>query len=145
MNDLRVVLDTNVVVSAMLLPGSVPRRALDKGLDQGSILISIPVLLEIAEVLTREKFDRYLTESERLRFLVALLKETELIEIREQIDVCRDPKDNKFLELAICGKADFIITGDDDLLDLDPFRGLRIITPRDFLEASSQPPQPSLH
>ena len=145
MNDLRVVLDTNVVVSAMLLPGSVPRRALDRGLDQGSILISIPVLLEISELLTREKFDRYLTESERLRFLVALLKETELVEITEQIDVCRDPKDNKFLELAICGKADFIITGDDDLLDLDPFRELRIISPRDFLEASTQPPQPSPH
>jgi len=144
-NDLRVVLDTNVVVSAMLLPGSVPRRALDRGLDQGSILISIPVLLEISELLTREKFDRYLTESERLRFLVALLKETELVEITEQIDVCRDPKDNKFLELAICGKADFIITGDDDLLDLDPFRELRIISPRDFLEASTQPPQPSPH
>ena len=145
MNDLRVVLDTNVVVSATLLPGSVPRRALDKGLDQGSILISIPVLLEIAEVLTREKFERYVTESERLRFLVALLKETELVEITEQIDVCRDPKDNKFLELAICGEADFIITGDDDLLDLDPFRGVRIITPRDFLEASTQPPPPSPH
>ncbi len=142
---MRVVLDTNVVVSAMLLPGSVPRRALDRGLDQGSILISIPVLLEISELLTREKFDRYLTESERLRFLVALLKETELVEITEQIDVCRDPKDNKFLELAICGKADFIITGDDDLLDLDPFRELRIISPRDFLEASTQPPQPSPH
>ncbi len=107
MTDLRVVLDTNVVVSATLLPGSVPRRALDKGLDQGSILISIPVLLEIAEVLTREKFERYVTESERLRFLVALLKETELVEITEQIDVCRDPKDNKFLELAICGESRF--------------------------------------
>ena len=76
---------------------------------------------------------------------MALLKETELVEITEQIDVCRDPKDNKFLELAICGKADFIITGDDDLLDLDPFRELRIITPRDFLEASTQPSPPSPH
>ena len=142
---MRVVLDTNVVVSAMLLPGSIPRRALDKRLDEGSILISIPVLLEIAEVLTREKFERYVTESERLRFLVALLNETELVEITEQIDVCRDPKDNKFLELAICGEADFIITGDDDLLDLDPFRGVRIITPRDFLEVSTQPPPPSPH
>ncbi len=63
MNDLRVVLDTNVVVSAMLLPGSIPRRELDKRLDEGSILISIPVLLEIAEVLTREKFDKYLFEN----------------------------------------------------------------------------------
>ncbi len=96
-------------------------------------------------MLTREKFDKYLTESERLRFLVALLKETELVEITEHIEVCRDPKDNKFLELAICGKADFVITGDDDLLDLDPFRELRIITPRGFLEDSTQPPPPLPH
>lgn len=141
---LRVVLDTNVVVSALLLSVSVPRQAFDKALDQAEIIISTPVLLELAEVLARDKLNKYLTEQERMRFLVALLKESELVEIREQISDCRDPNDNKFLELAVCGNADVLVTGDDDLLVLDPFRGIPILTPRDFL-SFTQPRPPSPH
>jgi putative PIN family toxin of toxin-antitoxin system len=128
------VLDTNVIVSALLLPDSVPRRAFDKALDHGTIIISTPVLLELAAVLTRDRLNKYLTEQERMRFLVALLKEAELVDIAQQINDCRDPNDNKFLELAVCGKADVIVTGDHDLLDLNPFREIRLINPRDFLE-----------
>ena len=81
MNDLRLVFDTNVIVSAALLAGSVPRQAFDKALDEGTILISASVLLELAEVLSRKKLNKYLLEEERMRFLVALLKETQLIEV----------------------------------------------------------------
>jgi putative PIN family toxin of toxin-antitoxin system len=132
-NDLRFVFDTNVIVSAALLAGSVPRQAFDKALDEGKILISVPVLLELAEVLSRKKLNRYLLEEERMRFLVALLKETELVEVVETISDCRDAKDNKFLELAISGKADCIVSGDSDLLILNPFREIPILTPREFL------------
>jgi putative PIN family toxin of toxin-antitoxin system len=90
-------------------------------------------LLEFAEVLAREKLNKYLREEERMRFLIALLKETELIEITERVSDCRDENDNKFLELALSGKADCIISGDDDLLVLNPYRGVSIINPRDFL------------
>jgi putative PIN family toxin of toxin-antitoxin system len=139
---LRIVLDTNVVVSALLLSDSVPRQAFDKAIDDGEVVISTPVLIDLAEVLARDKLNKYLTEQERMRFLVALLKASELVGITEQIHNCRDPSDNKFLELAVCGNADVIVSGDDDLLVLNPFRGIAILTPRDFL-SFSLPSQPS--
>jgi len=135
---LRFVFDTNVIVSAALLAGSVPGQAFDKALDKGRILISVPVLLELVEVLSRKKLNKYLLEEERMRFLVALLKEAELVEITEAVTDCRDAKDNKFLELAVSGEADCIISGDDDLLVLSPFRGIPILTPREFLSDLSE-------
>ena len=108
---MRSVLDTNVIVSAALLKESIPRQAFNKALDEGEVLISVPVLLELAGVLSRKKLDKYLLEDERMRFLVALLREAELVEITETITDCRDAKDNKFLELALSGKADYIIAG----------------------------------
>lgn len=142
---MRVVLDTNVVVSALLLPHSVPRQAFDKAVYHGETIVSTPVLIELAEVLTRDKLNKYLTEQERMRFLVALLRETELVSITQQINECRDPDDNKFLELGVCGNADVLVSGDDDLLVLNPFRGIDIVTPRDFLSGLTQPPRPSPH
>lgn len=127
------VFDNNVLVSAVLL-GGVPRNAFDKLLDTGTILVSVPVLLELAEVLNREKFDKYVTHDERMRFLVSFLKVAEIIEISETITVCRDPKDDKLLELAVSGNADFLVTGDKDLLALNPFREVDIITPREFFD-----------
>jgi putative PIN family toxin of toxin-antitoxin system len=78
---LRFVLDTNVIVSALLIPDSTPRRAFDKALHEGAILISHPAMLELADVLGREKLNKYLLESERMRFLVGLLKEVELVHV----------------------------------------------------------------
>ncbi len=137
MNNERVrgVFDNNVLVSGALLAG-VPRQAFDKLLDNGTVLISVPVLLELAEVLNREKFDKYVTHDERMRFMVGFLKVAEMIETGETIAVCRDPKDDKLLELAVSGNADFLVTGDKDLLVLNPFRGVKIITPREFLDTN---------
>jgi putative PIN family toxin of toxin-antitoxin system len=129
----RGVFDNNVLVSAALL-GGVPRQAFDKLLDNGTVLISIPVLLELAEVLSRPKFDKYVTHDERMRFLVGFLKVAEIIEINQTIAICHDPKDDKLLELAISGNAGFLVTGDKDLLVLNPFQGVEIITPREFLD-----------
>ena len=133
---MRGVFDNNVLVSAALL-GGVPRKAFDKILDNGIVLVSVPVLLELADVLNREKFNKYVTHDERMRFMVSFLKVAELIEISETIIACRDPKDDKLLELAVCGNADFLVTGDKDLLVLNPFRRIEIITPREFLEKAS--------
>ena len=63
-----------------------------------------------------------------------LRHKAEIINITEKIDICREPKDNKFLELAISGNATHIITGDKDLLEFHPFRGIPILTPKQFLE-----------
>ena len=64
------------------------------------------------------------------------MREAELVEITETVAACRDPKDDQILELAISGNADCIVTGDDDLLTMNPFRGIAIIAPADFLRVS---------
>jgi predicted nucleic acid-binding protein len=75
---LRFVFDANTIVSALLLPDSTPRQALDRALDQGKILISMPGLLELNEVIARKKFDRYLSEEKRKEFLAALVKQRDI-------------------------------------------------------------------
>jgi putative PIN family toxin of toxin-antitoxin system len=129
----RFVFDVNVLVSAALFKNSKPRRAFDKAIDNGTIIISVPVLSELNEVLDREKFKKYIAVEEKRIFLSLLFKEAALEEIVEEIEVCRDPKDDKDLELAVSGKAKFIITGDKDLLVLNPFRGINIVKPEAFL------------
>ena len=89
---------------------------------------------EIAEVLRRSKFDRYVKRKTREEFLRAFILEAVFVEIIKTIQVCRDPKDNKFLELAVNGNTSHLITGDEDLLTLNPFQGISILTPNQFLE-----------
>lgn len=136
---MRFVFDTNTIVSALLLPDSKPRQALDRALDLGKILLSMPALLELNDVIVRKKFDKYLSEEKRKEFLASLVKQAEFLAVNEQITDCRDAKDNKFLELAVCGEADCIVSGDDDLLVLNPFRGISILQAGDFLEQFSYP------
>ena len=131
--NLRVVLDTNVLISSLLLKNSPPFRVVELIFERSILLRSEPTLSELQEVLGRKKFNKYLTFEERQVFLSKFLAQSELVEISQEINVCRDPKDNKFLELAVNGNASFIITGDDDLLVLNPFRDIQIVTPQDFL------------
>lgn len=133
---MRTVLDTNVLISAVLLPRSLPRRAFDYACTNGKILASAPTVEELDTVLRRPKFDSYLAEAARLEFLAAFIREVELVEITTNITECRDPKDNKFLELAVSGHATAIISGDQDLLSLNPFRRIAILTPQEFLQKS---------
>ena len=132
-SDLRTVIDTDVVVSAVLLPRSVPRCAFDVAAAQGRILVSDATITELDDVLRRPKFDKYLSEKRRLEFLAALVRGAEAVKVVDDVTVCRDRKDNKFLELALSGKATHIITGDSDLLVLHPFRGIAIVNPQSFL------------
>ena len=129
----RTVLDTNVAISAVLLPQSTPRRAFDHVLEYGTSLISIATVAELNDVLRRPHFNRYLGQEERMEFLATLVRASELVEVTAVVNVCRDPKDNKFLELAVSGTATHIISGDDDLLSLHPFRGVAILTPQEFV------------
>jgi uncharacterized protein len=130
---LRCVFDTNVLVSALLIPGSIPQRALERAFRSGDILLSLALLAELSEVLTRKQFRRYVDEEDVRRFVVALTREAQLVDVDVQIKVCRDADDDKILELAVSGLASHIVTGDLDLLVLDPFRGIRIISPQMFL------------
>lgn len=86
------------------------------------------------EVLGRQKFDRYLTREEREEFLEALVERAVLIDLVIEVRACRDPKDDQILELALNGEAEYIISGDRDLLVLNPFQGVKIVTAEDFLQ-----------
>jgi putative PIN family toxin of toxin-antitoxin system len=131
----RCVFDTNTVVSALLFAHSRPGRALRHALARGRVLLSASTVEELAEVLQRPKFERYVTASERGEFLAAFVERTLFVEPTEDVRACRDAKDDKFLELAASGSATHIVTGDNDLLVLHPFRDIAIITPAEFLQA----------
>ena len=131
---MRFVFDTNVLVSAALLPSSKPRRALDLALKPGKLLLSFPILAELCEVLSREKFRRYIDEEDVRTFVAVLTREAEWVDVDLRITACRDPKDDKFLELGVTGRATCIVSGDSDLLTLNPFQGIPIMTPQAFLE-----------
>ena len=140
-NDLRVVVDVNVLVSALIVKTSTPRRSLKAAADYGRILMSREVVDELVNVVARPKFDKYVTEEEKTKFIDDLLDEAIDVEVIEIITDCRDAKDNKYLELAVSGSATHIITGDADLLVMNPFRGIAIVAPQKFLESikESQP------
>ncbi len=131
--DLRWVFDSNAIVSALLFEQSVPGQAFQAAMESGSILLSEATMAELSTVLARKKFDRYLAREEHEQFLVMLLHLAIVVEIKEAIRECRDAKDDKFLELAFAGRASCLVSGDDDLLALNPFRGIPIKTPAEFL------------
>src|SRR2546422_7402344 len=104
------VFDANVIVIALLVPDSVPRRAFDRAYREGKILFSTPTLRELDDVLRRPRLDRYLREDERIDFLLHLIREAEIVPVTVTITDCRDPKDNQYLELAVSAKAACIVT-----------------------------------
>src|SRR5437870_10058402 len=125
----RVVVDTNVLISRLLLARSVSALAVRKAVDEGQLLASEATLDELAEVLSRRSFATYVSVKDRQQFFRLLGRVVEMVPITFRLQVCRDPKDDKFLELAVNGTADVIVTGDKDLLVLNPFRGIAIVAP----------------
>ncbi len=130
---MRFVFDTNTVISALLFKDSVPGRAFYFALAHGTMLASPETIAELTEVINRRRFDKYLTNDEREEFLESLLTKAEIVEVTEDLKFCRDPKDDKFLNLASSGEANFIVTGDNDLLTLKSYLGVPILNPKDFL------------
>ncbi|MEZ4729461.1 MAG: putative toxin-antitoxin system toxin component, PIN family [Caldilineaceae bacterium] len=126
-------LDTNLVISAALLDTSYARKVFETALSLGEILLSQAVQTELSDVFMRSKFDRYVSPLRRLQFLANLIAIATTVQVTETIRICRDPKDDKFLELAVSGQAVCIISGDKDLLVLHPFQGISILSPTDFL------------
>lgn len=130
----RVVVDTNVLVSQLVLPFSVPDEAVRKAVTSGRLLFSDSTLKELADVLSRPKFDRYVKSENRKQFLSGLCSLGEFVPIIQLVRECRDPKDDEFLEVALNGRADLILTGDADLLAMHPWRGVAILSPTDYLK-----------
>jgi len=134
----RVILDTSTLVSAALRIGSLPDQVLLKAMRTCDVCASVETLVELAEVLGRRKFDRYLDRESRQAFVALMRRRARLFAVL-QTDLaavdppCRDPGDNKFLALALASEADALVSSDNDLLVLHPWRGIPILTPAAFL------------
>ena len=113
---------------------------MSKAEDCCIILASVDTLAELEEVLHRPKFSKFLSIESRIGFLKRYRQAPRRVPIPAPIRACRDQRDDRFLEVAVHGIAGMIVTGDEDLLPLDGFRGLRILTPRAFLELSAEVP-----
>ena len=129
----RFVFDTNVLISAALTPEGEAWDAFEKADRAGYFLLSDETFAELREVLYRSDFDAYLTSQIRRQFIIKLLRKSLRIDITETIAVCSDPDDDIFLEVAVSGKADCIVTRNVRDFPADTFRGIPILTPEQFL------------
>jgi putative PIN family toxin of toxin-antitoxin system len=130
----RIVVGTNTLVSRLLLANSVPAQAVRRAVNEAQLLVSDATMTELADVLARPKFDAYVSLEDRQQFIRLLGRIVEMVPIVHTVRACRDPRDDKFLELPVNGEADLIVTGDEDLLALHPFRGVPIITPAAYVD-----------
>ena len=135
---MRFVFDTNILISACLRSNSLPALALKHAeLSDAEIIYSDLTLAEISRVLRRDKFSSFICPEDVLRIINKIKECWIKIEVPQgkfSEDFCRDRRDNKFLTLALAGKADAIVTGDKDLLSLDPFEGIHIIQPEQYMQ-----------
>jgi putative PIN family toxin of toxin-antitoxin system len=133
---MRAVVDTNILVRAVLQPQGAAGPVLLR-MRQGDyvLLYAEPLLEERVDVLGRQRIrDTYGVTDQDIRTVVALiLLRGESVQVEERIVACRDPRDDKFLEVAVAGKADAIVSGDEDLLVLHPYAGIPILSPAAFL------------
>jgi len=129
----RVVLDTNVLISGALSNTSTPALALETAVRHGQLLASTATMRELMETLLSPKFDPYVSREQRDALLLRLAPLVEFVEIVQVVRASRDPNDDKFLDVAVNGRAGVVVTGDKDLLELDPFRGIAILTPAAYV------------
>jgi putative PIN family toxin of toxin-antitoxin system len=133
---MRAVLDTGVLVSGLIQRKGTTGEVLNALRDgRFALIYTTPILVEIIDVLGRDPFrTKYHIEPEDITALVNLIRLRGELVIRGQaVTVCRDPKDDKFLEAALSGKADAIVSGDADLLVLNPFENIPVLRPAEFL------------
>src|SRR5882762_6840531 len=134
---MRVVVDTNVFISAALKDRSPPSDAAHLAAERDLLLKSTTTEQELFITLVRPRLAPLIPQRFRV-WLEDVMAAAELVQIGERITACRDPKDDKFLELAVNGHADLIISGDADLLALNPFRGIPIVTPTAFVRGAER-------
>ena len=131
----RVVIDTNVLISAALLPHGSPRMVVDAVRSENGVLpFSDETFNELRSRLGLPKFDAYVSPQGRAVYIAQLQAVSEWVSIARAKLGCRDPDDDKFLETAMMGGSDCLITGDRDLLELSPFQEIPILTPASFLD-----------
>lgn len=120
------------------MPGSVPRRALNVAFAECELCGSDATLAELEAVIVRSKFDRYLDRSTRIAFFDIVRRQIRLFAVSEADEarlsrVCRDPRDNKFLALALVCEAGVIVSSDADLTSMSPYEGTAVVSAAQFL------------
>jgi len=126
--------DTNILLSSLISKTSPPAQTVDYIREHGMFSFSQETLIEFEGVLKRPKFDKFLSKEKRSNFINEIFELSVFYEVNQKVDICRDPKDNKFLDVAIASYADYLITGDDDLLVIERIGNTSIITPREFVD-----------
>jgi len=132
-----IVVDTNVFLSAAINPDGLSAEALYRALEEYQLLHSTQTLEELVTRLNSGKICKYSTEKSRNTITSDVEQASKIVEVEHRTTACRDPKDNKFLELAVSGEAKYILSGDKDLLDMGQCQGIEILSPRGFLEAGT--------
>jgi len=131
-----IVFDVSSLVGAAIRRDAVPELALRQAQRSGQIATSGAVLAELIDVFARPRLQRFLNPALRDEILAELHASGVLFEPAERVTDCRDPKDNKYLELALASGAGTIVSSDADLLVLHPWRGVRILLPAEYLAES---------
>lgn len=130
-----IVFDTSTLIGCCITQHGPPAKALAKALRRRVLVMSDETLAELSEVVRRGKFEAWRPLAHRLAFFTGLVAAARMVSVSIRVNDCRDAKDNKFLELALAAKAGTIVSSDSDLLVLNPFRGIDIQTPAEFLLA----------
>jgi putative PIN family toxin of toxin-antitoxin system len=130
---MKVVFDTNIYISAIVIPGSQAEKAIRRIAEgKDALFISKPIISEILSVLSK-KFSR---DSEALSRVAVFLSDlATLVHPAKRIHVIADEPDNRIIECAVSGKADAIVTGDKEMLDLKDYLGIKIITLKEYLSS----------
>jgi putative PIN family toxin of toxin-antitoxin system len=129
----RIVVDTEVLISAAIRPESIPALALEKAFLLFEVCVCVSTLAELETVLLRAKFDRYLDRAEREAFIAGFRERALMLPVSQTVTDCPDPKDNIFLALADTAQAEMLISSDPHLVDMHPWRGIPILPPAAFL------------
>lgn len=138
----RIVLDTSTLIGAVLRQHSIPRQVVIKALFDGDLCASVSTLAELEEVIRRDKFDRYLDLNVHLEFVAMYRGRVKMFQVSLEDEAaldppCRDPRDNKFLALAVVSNADVLVSSDDDLLTLNPYGNISVLTPNEYFVGTS--------
>ena len=123
----RVVFDTSTLIGALLFPRSQHAQSFRDVIAHHQAVASVETMQELVDVTSRPKFDRYRAVADRAEFVRRYAEVVEMVIVTEAANDCRDSKDNKFLALALAANASVIISSDDDLLVLNPYRGIEIV------------------
>ena len=128
-----VVVDTNVLISAALLPQSSVARALELAVQNFVIAQNRATWAELTSRLEKPKFDRYFEAGQRLVYLTRLAQLVKMFDLVAKVAISRDADDDKFIALAIDSGAKIVISGDEDLKRIGSYEGVQVLSPSEFL------------